>query len=206
MVHEHKFWVYDKVIPEHICDQILNLGLSKELGYGLTSGKNLEEHKKEGIDKLFSYRKSNTAWLEEEWIYKEILAVVNQANKDAGWNYDFDRMETAQFTKYGVGQYYHWHVDSLDKPFQDKNNKYFYKKIRKLSMSLLLTDPNEFEGGEFEFDFSNVELGKIRHKLTELNQKGSIVVFPSDTFHRVNPVTKGIRYSLVIWCCGAPFK
>jgi len=206
MIHEHRFWVYDKVVPDHICDQILNFGLSKEMGIALTSNKNLNDHKLEGLNKLFEYRNSNTGWLSENWIYKEIDPIIQRANKDAGWNYQWDRMEAAQFTKYEVGQYYHWHVDSLDKPFEDKDNNYFYKKIRKLSMSLLLNDPNEYEGGDFEFDFSNVELGTVRHNLKELNKKGSIVVFPSDTYHRVVPVTKGIRYSLVIWFCGAPFK
>lgn len=205
MIREHKFWVYDKVIPEHICDQIKSFGLNKKLDIALTSNKNLEEHKKEGLDKLFSYRNSNTTWLEEEWIYKEIQVIIDRANKDAGWNYEWDIMEAAQFTKYQPGQYYHWHVDTLDKPFEKPEDKYFHKKIRKLSMSLLLTDSSEFEGGEFEFDFSSPD-DKIRHTLTELKSKGSIVVFPSDTYHRVVPVTKGIRYSLVIWCCGVPFK
>ena len=49
-------------------------------------------------------------------------------------------------------------------------------------------------------------MGTRRHPLKELSGKGSMVIFPSDTFHRVNPVTKGTRYSLVIWCVGDPFR
>ena len=206
MVHENQFWVYDKVIPEHICDQIKKLGLSKNLGKGLTADKTYEEHKDDGISELLKIRDSDLNWLDEKWIYKEITPVVQQANKDAKWNYDWDRMEQAQFTKYGKGQYYKWHIDQTNKPFNNPKEPFFFKKIRKLSLSLLLSHPDEYEGGDFEFDFSNVEMGTRRHPLKELSGKGSMVIFPSDTFHRVNPVTKGTRYSLVIWCVGDPFR
>jgi len=203
---QNKFWIYDKVIPEDICDQIKKLGLSKELGKGLTANKTLEEHKEDGLSKLFRYRNSDLNWLDENWIYQEIKPVVDQANKDAEWNYDWDRMEQAQFTKYGKGQYYKWHIDQTNEPFDNPNEPSLYKKVRKLSLSFLLSHPDEYEGGVFEFDFSNVELGTIRHPLKELGGKGSMVIFPSDTFHRVTPVTKGTRYSLVIWCLGDPFR
>tara|TARA_R100000544_G_C2226299_1_gene60975 strand:+ start:427 stop:1047 length:621 start_codon:yes stop_codon:yes gene_type:complete len=206
MIHEHKFWVLDKVIPEHICDDIKKYGLSNQLGTALTANKTLEQHEEDGLEQLKKYRDSKVNWLDENWIYKDIQSVFDQANKDANWNYHWDRMEQAQFTKYQKGQYYHWHVDSKDKPFDDPKEKFLYKKIRKLSMSLLLSDPDEYEGGDFEFDFSNVEQGSIQHNLKELSGKGSMVVFPSHTYHRVKPVTKGTRYSLVVWCVGDPFK
>lgn len=206
MIHEHKFWVLDKVIPEHVCDQIVKCGLNHNIEIALTSDKSLEEHKESNLAHLLNYRNSNVAWLNESWIYKHTEAVLNAANKNAGWNYDWDHQESAQFTKYNIGQYYHWHVDSLDKPFNTPHNLAMHKKIRKLSMSLLLSHPDEYEGGDFEFDFSNIEQGKAKHTLKELNGKGSIVVFPSHTYHRVTPVTKGTRYSLVIWCLGDSFR
>ena len=65
-----------------------------------------------------------------------------------------DRSESCQFTKYKQGQYYDWHCDSWDKPYQrkDKNNP-DNGKIRKLSMTCQLTDGSEYSGGELEFDF-----------------------------------------------------
>jgi PKHD-type hydroxylase len=206
MVHENQFWIYDKVIPEHICDEIKKIGLSKELEKGLTANKTPEEHKEDGLSELLKYRDSDLNWLDENWIYKEIAPVVKQANKDAKWNYDWDRMEQAQFTKYAKGQYYKWHMDSKNKPFDDPEDQFLLNKVRKLSLSLLLSHPDEYKGGDFEFDFSNVESGTIRHPLKELSAKGSMVVFPSHTYHRVTPVTEGTRYSLVIWCIGDPFK
>ena len=81
-------------------------------------------------------------------------------------------------------------------------------KIRKLSVTVSLTDPKEYKGGELEFDFRDKDPDKkpnIR-ACTEILPKGSLVVFPSFVWHRVKPVTKGVRHSLVIWNLGYPFK
>ena len=72
---------------------------------------------------------------------------------------------------------------------------------RKLSMTLLLN--KSFEGGDFEFASYNKEKCDIAS--VEMNQ-GDIVVFPSWMEHRVAPITKGIRYSLVTWFLGPPFR
>jgi PKHD-type hydroxylase len=82
------------------------------------------------------------------------------------------------------------------------------KKIRKLSVSVLLSDPKDFKGGEFEFDFRNHDPKDKENKQVakELNKKGSMIVFPSFIWHRVKPVTKGVRYSLVLWYLGHPWK
>ena len=73
-------------------------------------------------------------------------------------------------------------------------------------MTCCLTGPESYEGGEFEFRFTNDD-GKTEDIICkEIIPKGSIVVFPSFIHHRVKPVTKGTRYSLVMWSCGEPFK
>ena len=69
------------------------------------------------------------------------------------------------------------------------------EKTRKLSMSIILND--DYEGGEFEF---------YGHKKSIKPTKGTVIVFPSYMVHRVKPVTKGIRYSVVAWFCGEPFR
>ena len=84
-------------------------------------------------------------------------------------------------------------------------------KIRKLSMTCQLTDGSEYSGGELEFDFRNSEPhqrqdDKHLRKATEILPKGSIIVFPSFLWHRVKPITRGVRYSLVLWHLGYPFK
>ena len=85
------------------------------------------------------------------------------------------------------------------------------KEIRKLSITCQLTDGSEYTGGELEFDFRNYDPhmrdeSKHRVQCKEILPIGSIIVFPSFVWHRVNPVTRGTRYSLVIWNLGLPFR
>ena len=80
-------------------------------------------------------------------------------------------------------------------------------KIRKISMTLNLTDPNEYNGGNLKFDFGlhNKKTDRF-HVCKEIRPKGSIIFFPSFTHHTITPITKGTRYSLVTWLLGNPFK
>ena len=155
-------------------------------------------------------RNSNVTWLNDQWIYKEIHPYIHKANTSAGWNFEWDRSEYCQFTKYKHNQYYDWHCDSWEKPY-DNPGKENHGKIRKLSVTCQLTDGSEYEGGELEFDFRNYDphmRDEDKHltKTKEILSKGSIIVFPSHLWHRVKPVMKGTRYSLVLWNLGYPFK
>jgi PKHD-type hydroxylase len=170
----------------------------------IQEGKDLKE---EDIKDLKKKRDSNIVWLNDRWIYKEIQPFIHQANKLAGWNFDWDFSESCQFTKYKLNQFYDWHCDSWEAPYINPDNKETHGKIRKLSVTCSLSDPKNYKGGELEFDFRNMDPDKptIR-KCAEIAARGSIVVFPSHVWHRVKPVTKGTRYSLVIWNLGYPFK
>ena len=147
--------------------------------------------------------------MNDRWIYKEIQPYVHQTNAQAGWNFDWDFSESCQFTKYEKGQFYDWHCDSWNRPYtRDNPNAPDHGKIRKLSVTVTLSDPKDYKGGELEFDFRNLDPDKPRKpvKCKEILPKGSLVVFPSFVWHRVCPVKKGSRYSLVIWNLGWPFK
>ena len=145
--------------------------------------------------------------MNDRWIYDQIQPYIHEANKLAGWNFDWDYSESCQFTKYNKKQFYDWHQDSFEQPYDSPNDLNFNNKIRKLSVTCSLSDQNEYKGGELEFDFRNNEKSKpVRKICKEILPKGSIVVFPSFVWHRVRPVTKGTRYSLVIWNLGYPFK
>ena len=152
--------------------------------------------------------------MSENWIYKEIQPYVHWANENAGWNFQWDWTENCQFTKYDIGQYYGWHTDSLSTP-NDTDDPNQRGKIRKLSMTISLNDGTEYDGGQLEFDFKNTSPSdewtdeKTYDSKVICNQiykKGSIVVFPSFIWHRVTPVTRGTRYSLVAWNWGWPFQ
>ena len=208
------YWYFQSAIPPRVCDDIVKYGLaSKENevqaltdGFGRDRDLTKNPLTKNEIADLKKKRDSNIVWLNDRWIYKEIQPYIHKANNNAGWNFDWDYSESCQFTIYKKKQYYDWHCDSWDKPYmEDGPTK---GKIRKLSVTVSLTNPQEYKGGELEFDFRNEDPEKkpaIR-SCTEILPKGSLVVFPSFVWHRVKPVTKGVRYSLVIWSLGYPFR
>ena len=206
------FWSFNAALTPRFCDEVIKYALSKEESIARTGGFDKPTLSKEDVKNIQRKRKSDLVWLNDTWIYKEIHPYVHMANKNAGWNFQWERSESCQFTKYKLNQYYDWHSDSWAKPYEEKNkNNSDHGKIRKLSMTCQLTDGSEYEGGELEFDYRNYDpyardeaLHVVQAK--EILPKGSIVVFPSHLWHRVKPVTKGTRYSLVVWHLGHPFK
>jgi len=124
-------------------------------------------------------------------MYKTIERSMKQVN---GNHFGYEGMqitEPAQFTEYPKGGFYNWHMDAevdcrLEPP------------VRKISMTILLSPQNEFDGGDLEF-------------MTEGNKppqllQGQAIFFCSLIRHRVNKVKKGIRRSLVMWFGGPSFK
>ena len=205
------YYYFTGVIPHKICDDIVRYGKTLSDQMALTGGLGADPKKlnKKQVKDLKQKRDSNIVWMNDRWIYKEIQPYVHKANKMAGWNFDWDYSESCQFTKYDKGQYYDWHCDSWDRPYQTQNQQDpTHGKIRKLSVTVSLSDPKEYKGGELEFDFRNIDPDKKRNvrKCKEILPKGSVIVFPSFVWHRVCPVKKGSRYSLVIWNLGYPFK
>ena len=202
------YWWFKSAVPPKVCDDIIRYALQKKETRGLTAGYDDKKLTRKDVKNLQKKRKSDLVWLNDDWIYKEVIPYIKAANKMAGWNYEWDYSEQCQFTKYKLNQYYDWHCDSWDKPYQRKEGDPDNGKIRKLSMTCQLTDGSEYEGGELEFDFRNHDPDKKPNIKTckEILPKGSLIVFPSFVWHRVKPVTKGIRYSLVMWSLGYPFK
>ncbi len=208
---EYYYWFFKSVIPKRLCEEIIQYGNSKTEITALTGDKTEDDEiSNEEIKKIEIKRKSHITWLDENWVYKEIQPYIHKANENAGWNFDLDWSESCQFTKYKEGQFYGWHSDSYPKPYNDEKGKELEGKIRKLSMTVSLNDPNEYEGGNLEFDFrhrTDYEFTKSDKALcTEIRPQGSVIVFPSFVWHRVTPVTRGTRYSLVMWTCGQPFR
>ena len=202
------YWYFQSAIPPKICDDIIKYGLDQQEQTALTgnlkSDKELTDKETKNLSKK---RKSNVVWMNDKWIYKEIHPYIHQANANAGWNFDWDFSESCQFTKYKLNQFYDWHCDSWPKPYDKPESPNSHGKIRKLSVTVSLSDETEYEGGDFEFDFRSSEDGSNQPQICkEIRPKGSVVVFPSFVWHRVNPVTSGTRYSLVIWNLGWPFR
>lgn len=202
MLYETDYWFWKSSIPSNLCDDIVQHGLSKQESKAWT-GTAKDPTPEETADKI---RQSNVSWLDDRWIYDTIQPYVTQANESAGWNFDWDYSETIQFTKYKLNQFYDWHKDSFQEPFSNSKQKMYFGKIRKLSVTCLLSDPKDYEGGDLEFQPRDQDDPTTIISTNHIKKRGTIIVFPSYTWHRVTPVTKGSRYSLVIWNLGKPYK
>ena len=204
---EYYYWYFKSAIPPKICDDIIEYGKSQQEQIALTGNYKPNKVSDDDIKDVSKKRKSNIVWMDDRWIYKEIQPYIHQANVNAGWNFQWDFSESCQFTKYKLNQFYDWHCDSWSQPYNKPEDLNTHNKIRKLSVTVSLSDETEYEGGDFEFDFRNDDKGTNQPRLfKEIRPKGSVVVFPSFVWHRVKPVTSGTRYSLVIWSLGWPFK
>jgi len=204
------YYYFSSALPPKLCDDIIKYGLSQSEHMARTGNYGDRELTKDEIRDMKRKRNSDLVWLNDPWIYKELYPYIHKANTDAGWNFEWNCSENCQFTKYKLNQYYDWHCDSWEEPY-NKPNDPSHGKIRKLSMTCQLTDGSEYSGGELEFDFKNYDphmRDELKHvvQCKEILPKGSIIVFPSFVWHRVKPVTKGVRYSLVVWNLGYPFK
>jgi PKHD-type hydroxylase len=134
-------------------------------------------------------------WLNQDtaWLWERLAGVIADVNAQF---FKFDLTGCYEAIQLGVYKdsdkgHYNWHIDA------SPNDKH---APRKLSMSLLLSDPSEFEGGELQIKTCNDEIQTLDMV------KGRAWFFPSYTLHRVTPVTKGVRRSLVLWVGGPEFK
>lgn len=132
-------------------------------------------------------RNSTHVWIEPKehniWLFDKMLAIASAANSH--FDFDIDYFEQMQLAKYEEGEYYDWHVDIGP---QEMGN-------RKLSITVQLTASDLYEDGDLILDINEEGF----HATREL---GSVTVFPSFIKHRVDTVTRGTRYSLVVWCSG----
>ena len=140
-----------------------------------------------------SLRKSSVMFIPDneqgDWIYQKMGGLAIQVNNERFW---FDLLgfhQPLQLTNYGEGDHFNWHSD-----FGVGDISH-----RKISLTVQLSDPDEYEGGDLEFMINDKVMKAPR-------EKGTVVVFPSFVMHRVTPITKGTRKSIVGWVSGAPFR
>ena len=162
-------------------------------------------------------RNSQNTWIpSNHWIGGFLWSFVERANRE-NFLYDLSNIdgENLQYTRYETGQFYGWHNDAglatQYKPVsvgnrgngQENVNDFINEnceRVRKLSFSLQLSDPDDYEGGNVQF---MDEAGK---SYFAPRQRGCIVLFDSRTQHRVLKVTKGTRKSIVGWVVGPRWK
>ena len=134
-----------------------------------------------------SIRSSSVKWIpkdkEWEWLYDKMMAMIIEAN-NAIWNFDlYTILDNIQYTEYHATNngHYNWHQDIGPGPLS----------TRKVSISVQLSGPDEYEGGDLEI--GPYTLGR---------KLGTGVIFPAEFYHLVTPITKGVRFSLIGhgWC------
>ena len=138
-------------------------------------------------------RKTNITWIEpyneHHWLFDRLNEIVAKVN------FDKFQLDLKRFDGYEKDDHYTWHKDISLNPTQDG-------RYRKLSVIVMLSDPKDYEGGDLLLctsgNIDNIE----RHRV----EKGDVVFFYSTTPHKVEPVTSGVRLTLVTWCLGDKFK
>ena len=116
------------------------------------------------------------------WVFEKLLSIVTSANNEF-YQFEINQFNAVQISKYEVGEYYHDHLDIGPGVLGN----------RKISLTLQLSDPDSYEGGDLILDFMDFRASR---------ELGSVTLFPSFLKHGVRPVTKGTRYSLVAWVSG----
>ena len=147
-------------------------------------------------DENLNYRRTNVGWLDftdkNMHIWDKLLNLVTQANSEffkANLTGFYEPMQLSEYSACFEG-HYDWHVDYGYDPNLTP---------RKLSMVLMISDPQEYEGGDLQVKISD------KNETLEM-KKGRVWFFPSYILHRVTPVTKGVRKTGVLWVGGEPWK
>jgi PKHD-type hydroxylase len=205
----NEWYICNNVIDKKTCNKIKRLSNGawdkatiRLRDESFEQNRGLPLKRNEGINS--NRRITDVCWTNEQWVYDLIWPYMQEANNTSGWNLDISAAESTQIGRYRKGGFYAWHKDgSADSlaAYDTPENEFTHGNVRKISMSLILND--SFEGGEFEFccyDGGECEITPIELKA------GDMIFFLSGMEHRVTPVTKGVRYSLVSWFLGPPIR
>jgi PKHD-type hydroxylase len=192
------FFVFPKAVKPDVCDQIVT-----DCKQNILKDASIVGSDKKGRDDP-EIRKTSVHFIADKDNKINELAwhFLREANKTQ-FNYELTYFQPIQFAEYKDGGFYGWHQDASG---IDPDNE-----TRKLSLTLVLSDPNKFEGGELQFYSGGrpmEDMGEITGEQVQqdIQTQGTVVVFDSRDFHRVTPVTDGTRHSIVCWCCGPNFK
>lgn len=190
-IASHQWTYWDDAFSKDGLNEIVKYCSKTPLMAGTTLGtsdlKKVEKVRKSGVN--FHDRTPETAW-----IFDELNGVITKSNEQF-YRFDLHGYSFFQYTTYEAKerQRYDWHMDYC-MGIADATGL-----ERKLSLTLQLND--DYEGGEFEINGgSEANPVKVETKI------GRAILFPSFMIHRVKPVTKGVRKSLVVWCLGPKFK
>ena len=198
---------WTSILSTELCEIIINEGrsLTPSLGKVYLGGSISSD-----IDT--KQRESNLSFFPATHWVSGICKYYGYLANEYAWNYDLRWPEPIQFAQYAINNHYVWHNDLLGTLHKKEtwkwiesagyNPEWFDNTQRKISLTINLSDPSTYDGGDIEFSSPAGEVSKPKTG----RKQGSVIAFPSFVKHRVTPVTKGTRYSLVVWITGPPFK
>ena len=211
LLFTNEWFTCKNAISKKDCNRIIKLAQGNwgdaKVALGTVS-KQLEEGKWETDE---NKRICDVFFTSEQWVYDLLWPFMWEANERAGWKLDISSVEAMQITRYKKGGHYTWHIDGTADSlsgYDTPTNPFMHGKVRKISMSLILN--NDYEGGEFELGRVWSEVSGHKNEECDITpvelNAGDMVFFHSGLEHRVLPVTKGVRYSLVVWFLGPPVR
>ena len=193
------FYVFPRVVAPNVCEQIIKDCKENILEKALINSYGNKSSRDDPV-----IRKTLVSFItdKDNKINELVWHFLREANK-IQFNYDLEHFEAVQFAEYREGDFFDWHQDTSG--IKQSN------EIRKLSLTLVLSNPHTFEGGELQFynggrpiqDMGEITADQIK---SDIKAQGTVIVFDSQDWHRVTPVTKGVRHSVVCWTVGPDFK
>ena len=171
------------------CDRIIELGLALQSGEATVQGDRGQTNAPGG-----AARQGNVSWIKNdarsEPLFTRLEKIATEINNKA-YHFQLEGFgEPIQFTHYDrTGDHYAWHQDHGPGRLSR----------RKLSMVVQLSDPSGYIGSNLQVMSSGAPKNMPR-------ERGSVMIFPSWQVHRVTPLESGLRYSLVAWIWGEPFR
>ena len=211
------FYIFPKVVPKKECRKLLKYCIKntkyKEASVLNTGASDsapkpdptmLDDHTR--IDP--EVRKTDVGFItgKDNRVNEIVWHYLREANR-IHFNYKLEYFQPVQFARYRNGGFYDWHQDSSGTNSAGEG--------RKLSLTFSLTDSDAYEGGNLEFFGGNKPMDDMvlpdgtiisaEQIKQDIRDQGSVIVFDSRDFHRVTPVTKGTRYSIVCWTVGPNF-
>lgn len=186
------FEVYDSVIPKEVCEAAIN---AFDLADYTDAGS--ESYGEDEDDE----RRSRLLWLDNDhWVGGLATHFAYHANLK--WNFDIIGLAELSILRYDGGGKFDWHIDAMGKELGNYEIGHGRPRERKLSVTVNLSDPNSYVGGDLQFQNDRAQVvGNA-----SVRNQGSVTVFPSTSPHRVTELTSGTRYALVAWLIGEPLR
>ena len=199
------FYIFPQAIPKETCKTYLKYCMKNSdfedasvINKGFTAvTDDVDNEERSKTD--HETRKTAISWItDKDNMMNEIVwGFIRQANAEF-FKYNLEYFQAIQFARYQDGGHYDWHQDASPQDLSVEN--------RKLSLTFSLTDNTTYDGGLLQFYNGDKPYEDADHDIEkDIKSVGTVIVFDSRDWHRVTPVTKGVRYSIVCWTVGPNF-